>query len=123
VFVQLQRTIVKHQAAILAAIEHGLANGLIELAHTRIRLVTPTAFGFYSSQALTSLVMVILDGHRPTFPGRHDPPTRQTSLSGLGQSPSAACFLGTRRGAWETAICCGSEGDKRRDNRRGTIHA
>lgn len=39
-FVDLQRRIVKHQKSILAAIEHGLANGRIESVNTKIRLIT-----------------------------------------------------------------------------------
>ena len=44
-FVKLQRSIVKHQAAILAAIEHGLSKGRIESMNTKIRLITRVAFG------------------------------------------------------------------------------
>src|SRR4051812_42802422 len=39
-FVDLQRRIVKNQASILAAIEHGLSNGRIESVNTKIRLIT-----------------------------------------------------------------------------------
>jgi len=45
-FVDLQRRIVKHQISILAAIEHGLSNGRIESANTKIRFITRIAFGF-----------------------------------------------------------------------------
>jgi len=37
---------VKHQISILAAIEHGLSNGRIESANTKIRFITRIAFGF-----------------------------------------------------------------------------
>jgi len=37
-FVKLQKSIVKHRASILAAIEHGLSNGRIESVNTKIRL-------------------------------------------------------------------------------------
>jgi hypothetical protein len=47
-FVALQRRIVKHQASILAAIEHGLSNGRIESVNTKIRLLTRIAFGSVS---------------------------------------------------------------------------
>jgi transposase len=69
-FVQLQRRIVQHQDAILAAIEHGLSNGRIESANTKIRLLTRLAFGFASPDALIALAMLNLGGHRPTLPGR-----------------------------------------------------
>ena len=45
-FVRLQRSIVEQRATILAAIEHGLSNGLIESVNTKIRLLTRIAFGF-----------------------------------------------------------------------------
>lgn len=44
-FVRLQRSIVAHKASILAAIEHGLSNGRIESANTKIRLITRIGFG------------------------------------------------------------------------------
>ena len=69
-FVNLQRRIVKHQASILAAIEHGLSNGRIESVNTKIRLITRIAFGFRSPQALIALAMLSLGGHRPALPGR-----------------------------------------------------
>lgn len=69
-FVDLQRRIVKHRAAIDAALEHGLSQGLIESTNTKIRLLTRIAFGFRSPQALTALAMLALGGHRPALPGR-----------------------------------------------------
>ncbi|GAB6985747.1 ISL3-like element IS1557 family transposase [Nocardioides pyridinolyticus] len=69
-FVKLQRTIVEHKPAILAAIEHGLSNGLIESVNTKIRLITRMAFGFRSPDALIALAMLNLAGQRPTLPGR-----------------------------------------------------
>ncbi len=67
---KLQRSIVKHRAAILASIEHGLSNGRIESINTRIRLITRIAFGFKSSNALIALAMLSLGGHKPALPGR-----------------------------------------------------
>jgi transposase len=69
-FVELQRRIVKHRAAIDAALEHGLSQGLIESTNTKIRLLTRIAFGFRSPEALIALAMLALGGHRPTLPGR-----------------------------------------------------
>jgi transposase len=69
-FVKLQTSIVKHKARILAAIEHGLSNGLIESTNTKVRLITRMAFGFKSSEALIALALLSLGGHRPTLPGR-----------------------------------------------------
>jgi len=69
-FVKLQKSIVRHRGRILAAIEHGLSNGLIESTNTKIRLITRMAFGFKSPQALIALALLSLGGHRPTLPGR-----------------------------------------------------
>ena len=65
-FVKLQRSIVTHRSAILAAIEHGLSNGRVESMHTKIRLITRIA----SPDALIALAMLGLGGHRPVLPGR-----------------------------------------------------
>ena len=69
-FVKLQKSIVKHRARILAAIEHDLSNGLIESTNTKIRLITRMAFGFKSPEALIALALLSLGGHRPALPGR-----------------------------------------------------
>ncbi|HWU22422.1 MAG TPA: ISL3 family transposase [Nocardioides sp.] len=69
-FVKLQARIAKNRAEILAAIEHGLSNGLVESVNTKIRLITRMAFGFRSPDALTALAMLNLGGHRPVLPGR-----------------------------------------------------
>ena len=70
-FVKLQKSIVKHRARILAAIEHDLSNGLVESNNTKTRLITRIAFGFHSAQALIALAMLNLGGDRPTLPGRN----------------------------------------------------
>jgi transposase len=72
-FVELQRRIVNHRAAIDAALEHGLSQGLIESTNTKIRLLTRLAFGFRSPEALIALAMLALGGHRPALPGRARP--------------------------------------------------
>ncbi|HID73123.1 TPA: ISL3 family transposase [Candidatus Micrarchaeota archaeon] len=69
-FVHLQRRITKHMATILASIEHGLTNGLVESMNTKIRLITRMAFGFKSPDALIALALLGLGGQRPELPGR-----------------------------------------------------
>jgi len=69
-FVKLAKTITRHRASILAAIEHGLSNGRIESVNTKIRLITRVAFGFKSPDALIALAMLNLGGHKPVLPGR-----------------------------------------------------
>ncbi|WP_458317035.1 ISL3 family transposase [Mycolicibacterium brisbanense] len=70
-FVLLQQRITRHRRQILASIEHGLSNGLLESANTKIRLLTRMAFGFATPEPLIALAMLTLGGHRPALPGRH----------------------------------------------------
>ena len=65
------QTVKLNRASILAAIENGLSNGLIESVNTKIRLITRIAFGFRSIPALIALLMLSLGGHRPALPGRN----------------------------------------------------
>jgi transposase len=69
-FVELQRRITRHRAAIHATLDHGLSQGLIKSANTKIRVLTRIAFGFHSAEALIALAMLALGGHRPALPGR-----------------------------------------------------
>jgi len=69
-FVELQRRIVKHRAAIDAALDSGLSNGLIESTNTKIRLLTRIAFGFHGPEPLIALAMLALGRHTPQLPGR-----------------------------------------------------
>ena len=69
-FVLLQQRITRHRTQILASIEHGLSNGLIESVNTKIRLLTRMAFGFATPEPLIALAMLTLGGHRPVLPGR-----------------------------------------------------
>lgn len=70
-FVALQRRIVKHRAAIEAALDSGLSNALIESTNTKIRLLTRIAFGFHSPDPLIALALLALGGHAPNLPGRN----------------------------------------------------
>ena len=69
-FVKLQRRIVKHRAAIDAALDHGLSNALIESTNTKIRLLTRVAFGFHGPEPLIAQAMLALGGHKPNLPHR-----------------------------------------------------
>lgn len=69
-FVLLQQRVTRHRTQILAAIEHGLSNGLIESVNTKIRLITRVAYGFATPEPLIALAMLTLGGHRPALPGR-----------------------------------------------------
>jgi transposase len=69
-FVKLQQRIVSHRDAIVASIEHGLSNAMVESMNTKIRLITRIAFGFHSADAIAALAMLSLGGHRPALPAR-----------------------------------------------------
>jgi transposase len=69
-FVHLQRRIVRHRAAIDAALDTGLSQGLVESTNTKIRLLTRIAFGFKNPDALIALALLALGGYRPDLPGR-----------------------------------------------------
>jgi transposase len=67
-FVALQKSILAHKPAILAAIEHGLSYGRIESVNTKIRLITRRGFGFHTPEAVIALAMLSLGGARPQLP-------------------------------------------------------
>ncbi len=69
-FVGLGRKIRRHRAAINAALDHGLSQGLIESTNTKIRVLTHMAYGFKSPEALIALALLSLGGYRPNLPGR-----------------------------------------------------
>jgi transposase len=69
-FVTLQRRIVKHRAAIDAALDSDLSNALIESTNTKIRLITRVAFGFHGPEPLIALAMLSLGCHPPVLPAR-----------------------------------------------------
>jgi len=69
-FVKLQKRIVKHRAAIDAALDSGLSNALVESTNTKIRLITRVAFGFHGPEPLIALAMLSLGAHPPALPGR-----------------------------------------------------
>lgn len=69
-FIKLARSITRHRQVILASIEHGLSNGLIESVNTKIRLLTRLAFGFKNPEALIALAMLSLGNHRVALPTR-----------------------------------------------------
>jgi transposase len=69
-FTQLAKKIRKHLPSIHATLDHGLSNGLIESANTKIRVITRMAFGFHNPAALIGLAMLALGGLRPALPGR-----------------------------------------------------
>lgn len=69
-FVELYHRIKKHRAGIIAAVTHGLSNGLTESINTKLRLLTRIAYGFKSTDNLIALCLLDRGGHCPPLPGR-----------------------------------------------------
>lgn len=69
-FVELYHRIKKHRAGIVAAVTHGLSNGLTESVNTKPRLLTRIAYGFRSTDNLIALCLLDRGGHCPPLPGR-----------------------------------------------------
>ncbi len=67
-FVRLARRIREYRSAIVATIESGLTNALVESFNTKIRLITRRAFGFHNVNALIALARLTLSGQRPELP-------------------------------------------------------
>ena len=57
-FVKLGRTVRKHRAGILAALDVGINNGRSEGLNTKVRTVTSRAYGFHSAAAAAAMVML-----------------------------------------------------------------
>ena len=68
-FVELYHRIKKHRAGIVAAVTHGLSNGLTESV-TKLRLLTRIAYGFKSTDNLIALCLLDRGGYCPPLPGR-----------------------------------------------------
>lgn len=69
-FEKLARRVTRHRPAIVASLEHGLSNALVEATNTKIRLLTRIAFGFRHPEALIALAMLAHGGYCPPLPGR-----------------------------------------------------
>lgn len=69
-FLKLAQRIARHREKIIATLEHGLSNALIESTNTKIRLLTRMAFGFHGPEPLVALAMLAHGGYCPPLPGR-----------------------------------------------------
>ena len=69
-FVKLARTIRKHKAGVLAAIELGLSNGRLEALNSKVRLLSHRAYGFHSADALTAMIYLCCAGIQIALPHR-----------------------------------------------------
>lgn len=70
-FIDLAAKITRHRERILASIEHGMSNALVESTNTKTRLITRKAYGFKSPEALVALALLSLGPNQPVLPGRN----------------------------------------------------
>ena len=69
-FVTLARTIRKHKAGVLAAIELNLSNGRLEALNSKVRLISHRAYGFHSADALIAMIYLCCAGIQIPLPHR-----------------------------------------------------
>jgi transposase len=69
-FVKLARTIRKHKAGVLAAVELGLSNGRLEALNSKVRLISHRAYGFHSADALIAMIYLCCAGIHIALPHR-----------------------------------------------------
>ena len=69
-FVRLARTIRKHKASVLAAIELGLSNGRLEGLNSKVRLLSHRAYGFHSADALIAMIYLCCSNIQIALPHR-----------------------------------------------------
>ena len=69
-FVKLARTLRKHKAGVLAAIELGISNGRLEALNSKVRLLSHRAYGFHSADALIAMIYLCCAGIQIALPHR-----------------------------------------------------
>ncbi len=69
-FVKLARTIRKHKAGVLAAVEIGISNGRLEALNSKARLLSHRAYGFHSANALIAMIYLCCAGIQIALPHR-----------------------------------------------------
>ena len=69
-FVKLARTIRKHKAGVLAAVELNLSNGRLEALNSKARLISHRAYGFHSADALIAMIYLCCVGIQIALPHR-----------------------------------------------------
>ena len=69
-FVSLGKRFEVYFEPILAAIELGISNTLIEGINSKIRHINARGYGHHSAQALTSMIHLCLGGTNPKLPTR-----------------------------------------------------
>jgi transposase len=61
-FKRLARTLRKHLAGILAYVEFGLTNGLVEGINAKVRMIARRAYGYHSAHPVMAMIMLCCGG-------------------------------------------------------------
>ena len=69
-FVALGKRLQVYFKAVLAAIELGISNALLEGINAKIRLINARGYGHHSAQTLSSMIYLCLGGLHPKLPTR-----------------------------------------------------
>ena len=69
-FVGLAKRLEVYFEAVIAAIELGISNALIEGINAKIRLINARGYGHHSAQTLASMIYLCLGGLQPKLPTR-----------------------------------------------------
>jgi transposase len=69
-FIKLARTLRKHKAGVLAAVEIGISNGRLEALNSKVRLLSHRAYGFHSASALIAMIYLCCAGIQIALPHR-----------------------------------------------------
>lgn len=69
-FTELGKRLHEHFEAIIAAVELGISNALIEGINAKIRLINARGYGHHSARTLASMIYLCLGGLHPQLPTR-----------------------------------------------------
>ena len=69
-FTELGKRLQEHFEAVIAAVELGISNALLEGINAKIRLINARGYGHHSAQTLTSMIYLCLGGLQPQLPTR-----------------------------------------------------
>ena len=69
-FINLARTLRKHKAGVIAAVELGISNGRLEALNSKVRLISHRAYGFHSADALIAMIYLCCAGITIALPHR-----------------------------------------------------
>ena len=87
-FVALGKRLHIYFDAVIAAVELGLSNALIEGINAKIRLINARGYGHHSAETLTSMIYLTLGGlTTPNSPREREEPPKRSSGNGFVHHP------------------------------------